>query len=166
MFDLLFSFDAWVALLTLTVLEIVLGIDNIIFLALVANRVVPEQRPLARRIGLFLALGLRVAFLFSVALIIHLSLPGCTLSRVWVSSPAGRASRRPGVSPFRGVISLALRLPQAGLRCSSRWWRDVGQDGGRKKPRAVLSSPPSRTPFLPVRCLPRHSTPLSDRPAP
>ena len=68
MFDLLFSFDAWVALLTLTVLEIVLGIDNIIFLALVANRVAPEQRPLARRIGLFLALGLRIAFLSKIGM--------------------------------------------------------------------------------------------------
>jgi len=63
MYDLLFSVDAWLALLTLAVLEIVLGIDNIIFLSLVENRVSPEQRGLARRIGLFLALGLRIAFL-------------------------------------------------------------------------------------------------------
>jgi predicted tellurium resistance membrane protein TerC len=79
MFDLLYSVDAWIALLTLSVLEIVLGIDNIIFLAVVANKVAPEQRPLARRIGLLLALGLRIAFLSSIAWIISLSTPVVTL---------------------------------------------------------------------------------------
>ncbi|MEI9993112.1 MAG: TerC family protein [Rhizomicrobium sp.] len=74
-----FTVDGWIALLTLAVLEIVLGIDNIIFLALVANRVRPEQRPLARRIGLILALGLRIAFLSSIAWIISLSQPAVTL---------------------------------------------------------------------------------------
>jgi len=85
MVDLLFSVDAWVALLTLAVLEIVLGIDNIIFLSLVANRVAPENRALARRIGLFLALGLRIAFLSSVAWIISLSVPVITLFGIGLS---------------------------------------------------------------------------------
>jgi predicted tellurium resistance membrane protein TerC len=79
MLDLLFSPDAWIALLTLAVLEIVLGIDNVIFLAIVANRVAPEQRRLARRIGLFLALGMRIALLASLSVIIHLSQPVVTL---------------------------------------------------------------------------------------
>ncbi|HEY5084635.1 MAG TPA: TerC family protein, partial [Rhizomicrobium sp.] len=70
-----FTLDGWIALATLAVLEIVLGIDNIIFLALVANRVAPEQRKTARRIGLALALALRIAFLSSIAWIIHLSQP-------------------------------------------------------------------------------------------
>jgi predicted tellurium resistance membrane protein TerC len=80
MYALLFSVDAWVALFTLTVLEIVLGIDNIIFLALVANKVAPEQRAMARRIGLVLALGLRIAFLSSIAFIISLQ---ATVITVW-----------------------------------------------------------------------------------
>jgi predicted tellurium resistance membrane protein TerC len=79
MFDLLYSVDAWIALLTLAVLEIVLGIDNIIFLAVVANKVAPEQRVTARRIGLFLALGMRIALLSSIAWIISLSTPIVTL---------------------------------------------------------------------------------------
>ena len=70
MFDFIYSLDGWIALLTLSVLEIVLGIDNIIFLAVVANKVAPEQRKLARRIGLLLALVLRVAMLSSIAWII------------------------------------------------------------------------------------------------
>jgi predicted tellurium resistance membrane protein TerC len=80
MYSLLFSVDAWVALFTLTVLEIVLGIDNIIFLALVANKVAHEQRAMARRIGLVLALGLRIAFLSSIAFIISLQ---ATVITVW-----------------------------------------------------------------------------------
>jgi predicted tellurium resistance membrane protein TerC len=82
MLDLLFSPDAWIALLTLAVLEIVLGIDNVIFLAIVANRVAPEQRALARRIGLFLALGMRIALLASLSVIIHLSQPVITLAGI------------------------------------------------------------------------------------
>jgi predicted tellurium resistance membrane protein TerC len=80
MFDLLFSLDAWIALLTLAVLEIVLGIDNIIFLAVVANKVAAAQRPMARRIGLVLALGMRIGLLASLSWIIHLSQP---LVRLW-----------------------------------------------------------------------------------
>ena len=79
MLDLLFSVDAWIALLTLAVLEIVLGIDNIIFLAVVANKVAAEQRPLARRIGLALALIMRIGLLASISWIIHLAAPVVTL---------------------------------------------------------------------------------------
>jgi predicted tellurium resistance membrane protein TerC len=79
MFSLLTSPDAWISLATLTLLEIVLGIDNVIFLSLVANRLAPERRPVARRIGLLLALGLRVAFLSAIAWIIGLSRPVITL---------------------------------------------------------------------------------------
>ena len=79
MFELLTSVDAWIALLTLTVLEIVLGIDNIIFLSLVANKLPAPRRPAARRIGLSLALVLRIIFLSSIAWIISLSQPVLTL---------------------------------------------------------------------------------------
>ena len=79
MFDLLFSLDAWIALATLAVLEIVLGIDNIIFLAIVANRVSAEKRALARRIGLGLALLMRIGLLASISWIISLSAPVITI---------------------------------------------------------------------------------------
>ena len=75
MLALLTSIDAWIALLTLTVLEIVLGIDNIIFLSLAANKLPAPRRPAARRIGLSLALVLRIIFLSSIAWIISLSRP-------------------------------------------------------------------------------------------
>jgi predicted tellurium resistance membrane protein TerC len=85
MLDLLLSPDAWIALLTLTVLEIVLGIDNIVFLSLAANKLPAERRPTARRTGLLLALGMRIIFLSSIAWIISLSQPVLTLFGVDLS---------------------------------------------------------------------------------
>ena len=85
MLALLASPDAWISLLTLTVLEIVLGIDNIIFLSLAANKLPPPRRPTARRIGLSLALVMRIIFLSSVAWIIQLSHPVITLWGIGLS---------------------------------------------------------------------------------
>lgn len=76
---LLSNADAWASLLTLTALEIVLGIDNLIFLSIVSQRLPPEQAKKARRLGLVLALGGRVALLFSLTWIIGLTHPVFTL---------------------------------------------------------------------------------------
>jgi predicted tellurium resistance membrane protein TerC len=65
----------WAGLLTLTALEIVLGIDNLLFLAVLVARVPEEQQPLARKLGLGLALGARLALLASVSWIAHLTRP-------------------------------------------------------------------------------------------
>jgi predicted tellurium resistance membrane protein TerC len=65
----------WIALGTLTVLEIVLGIDNIVFISILAGKLPADQRARARRLGLLLALGMRVALLFSLAWIIRLTNP-------------------------------------------------------------------------------------------
>ena len=65
--------EAWIALTTLTVLEIVLGIDNIIFVAILAERVKKESRAKARQLGLSLAVGIRVALLFSIVWITRLT---------------------------------------------------------------------------------------------
>jgi predicted tellurium resistance membrane protein TerC len=73
--DWLFSPDAWIALLTLTTLEIVLGIDNIIFVAILADRVRPDQRARARRVGLTLAVGMRIVLLSSLVWIMRLTQP-------------------------------------------------------------------------------------------
>ncbi len=63
---------SWVSLATLTILEVVLGIDNIIFLSIASSRLSADRRPAARRIGLGLALAMRVALLSGIAWIIHL----------------------------------------------------------------------------------------------
>jgi predicted tellurium resistance membrane protein TerC len=67
--------NIWLSLLTLTVLEIVLGIDNLIFLAILAGRLPPERQPAARRLGLGLALATRLALLFAITWIIGLTAP-------------------------------------------------------------------------------------------
>lgn len=67
--------DLWASLLTLTALEIVLGIDNIIFLSIVTSGLAPGRRRSAQRLGLALALILRVVFLVSIAWIIGLTAP-------------------------------------------------------------------------------------------
>ncbi len=67
--------EIWIALLTLTVLEIVLGIDNIIFLSIITGKLPPAQQPRARRIGLALAMLLRIGLLAALAWIIRLTAP-------------------------------------------------------------------------------------------
>src|SRR5262249_50705073 len=66
---------AWAALATLVVMEVVLGIDNLIFISIVTNRLPEQQRPSARRIGLGLAVVLRVALLTGIGAIYALTEP-------------------------------------------------------------------------------------------
>jgi predicted tellurium resistance membrane protein TerC len=75
MTEWLFDFDIWASLLTLTALEIVLGIDNVIFISVAAGRLPPEQQAGARRLGLALALIGRVVLLTSLVWIIGLTKP-------------------------------------------------------------------------------------------
>lgn len=79
MFEWIVSPEAWVALLTLTALEIVLGIDNIIFISILVGRLPEKQRQSARLIGLGLAMGMRVLLLLSLAWIMRLTEPLFTL---------------------------------------------------------------------------------------
>ena len=73
--DIFLSLDAWVALLTLSLLEIVLGIDNIIFISIVSGKLPQEQQAKARNLGLALALITRVALLFAITWIIGFTKP-------------------------------------------------------------------------------------------
>jgi predicted tellurium resistance membrane protein TerC len=65
----------WIALATLTLLEIVLGIDNIIFISILSQKLPAAQQPKARRLGLLAAMVMRLALLFSLAWIIKLTAP-------------------------------------------------------------------------------------------
>ena len=73
--DLLTSPEAWIALATLTTLEIVLGIDNIVFISVLADRLPHKERPKARQVGLLLAMLTRILLLFSITLIMRLTEP-------------------------------------------------------------------------------------------
>ncbi|HEX8049357.1 TerC family protein [Rhizobium sp.] len=67
--------SAWVALITLVVMEVVLGIDNLIFISILTNKLPPEHREKARKIGIGLALVMRLALLGTVAWIVQLTQP-------------------------------------------------------------------------------------------
>jgi predicted tellurium resistance membrane protein TerC len=77
--ELLFDPQAWIALVTLTVLEIVLGIDNIIFISILSDKLPAEKRARARSLGLTLAMFTRVGLLFSLSVIMQLTEPFFTI---------------------------------------------------------------------------------------
>ena len=93
MFDWLADPSAWAALATLTALEIVLGIDNIIFISILSGRLPESQQPRARTIGLGLAMGMRIALLFSISWVMGLTDPLFTLPFLEFLEGFGEAGR-------------------------------------------------------------------------
>jgi predicted tellurium resistance membrane protein TerC len=80
MWDLLTSLDAWAALVSLTALEIVLGIDNVVFISILVHRLDQRRGENARRLGLALALVFRIGLLFALTSLLGLS---ATAFTVW-----------------------------------------------------------------------------------
>jgi predicted tellurium resistance membrane protein TerC len=80
--DLLTNPEAWIALLSLTLMEIVLGIDNVVFISVLVQRLPAEQRDRARTIGLGLAMGMRILLLLSISWIIGLTEPVFTVAGI------------------------------------------------------------------------------------
>ncbi len=85
MFEIFASPDAWVALLTLTFLEIILGIDNIIFISIAAGKLEKKQRKKATSIGLFLAMAMRIILLFGITWLTSMKKPFLLLDETWIS---------------------------------------------------------------------------------
>lgn len=85
--ELLMDPQIWVGLLTLVVLEIVLGIDNLVFIAILADKLPPKQRDKARLIGLSLALIMRLGLLSVISWMVTLTAP---LFSVWGHTFSGR----------------------------------------------------------------------------
>ena len=79
--------DGWISLLTLTVLEVVLGIDNVVFLSIMTGKLPAERQPLARRLGLSLALVMRVLLLLAMSWLVTLQ---ATLFTVFDEPISGR----------------------------------------------------------------------------
>ncbi len=78
--------DTWIALLTLTFLEIVLGIDNIIFISIVTGKLPEKDRKRATQIGLFLAMFMRIGLLFGISLLIAMKEPWFEIDWGWFSA--------------------------------------------------------------------------------
>jgi predicted tellurium resistance membrane protein TerC len=81
-FDAFLTADGLIALVTLTLLEVVLGIDNVIFISILAGKLPANQQARARRIGLLAAMGMRILLLLSIAWIVRLTAPLFTLPLV------------------------------------------------------------------------------------
>lgn len=86
MFDILATPDALIALLTLTILEIILGIDNIIFISLAASKLPENHQRKATNIGLFLAMLIRILLLFGISWLIAMEAPFWHIELPWVKA--------------------------------------------------------------------------------
>jgi predicted tellurium resistance membrane protein TerC len=84
--EILYSADAWIALLTLTFLEIILGIDNIIFISIATGKLPEESRKKATKIGMFLAMFMRITLLLGISYLIAMKEPWFTLNFSWLSA--------------------------------------------------------------------------------
>jgi predicted tellurium resistance membrane protein TerC len=97
---------AWAALLTLVLLEVVLGIDNLVFIAILSNKLPPEQQQRARRIGLILALLMRIVLLMFIGWLVTLRTPLFDLGITGEPGPFGKPSFETAFSG-RDLILLA-----------------------------------------------------------
>ena len=93
MIELLSDPQAWIALATLTALELVLGIDNIVFISILVDKLPKAQRERARRLGLFMAMFMRIGLLLVLSWIVGLVAP--LLSRSKARKGMRRARSRP-----------------------------------------------------------------------
>jgi predicted tellurium resistance membrane protein TerC len=97
---------AWVALVTLIVMEVVLGIDNLIFISILTNKLPESQRAKARRIGIGLALGMRLVLLSTIAFIVGLTAPVFDLGIAGAPNEHGQADFETAFS-WRDMILIA-----------------------------------------------------------
>ncbi|MEO8253054.1 MAG: TerC family protein [Flavobacterium sp.] len=84
--EVFLNVDAWIALLTLTFLEIVLGIDNIIFISIATGKLPEQDRKKATKIGLFLAMFMRIVLLLGISYLIAMKEPWFTLDFNWINA--------------------------------------------------------------------------------
>ncbi|MDD7886582.1 TerC family protein [Flavivirga sp. 57AJ16] len=84
MFEIFSSVDTWIALLTLTFLEIILGIDNIVFISLAANKLPKHQQKKATNLGLLMAMVQRIFLLFGISFLVELKRPFYTIHNSWL----------------------------------------------------------------------------------
>jgi predicted tellurium resistance membrane protein TerC len=104
--------QVWIAFFTLTALELVLGIDNIIFISILVDKLAPAQRETARRIGLFLAMFMRIALLLVLSWVVGSPAPLFTVIGAAISGPRSHPHLRrpvPGVEIDHGDPSAHRR---------------------------------------------------------
>ena len=125
--------EGWAALLTLTVLEIVLGIDNIIFIAIVAGKLPHGTRERARRLGLFLAMFIRIALLLSIVWVMSLTRPLMVLFGEEQEKGKKAAARKRGPVPqWQQHIEAIARLPRSRQQFVAEMLRNVLGEGAAR----------------------------------
>lgn len=120
MFDLSIftTAEAWISLVTLLFLEIVLGVDNLVFIAITTNRLAPEKQHIGRKVGLLGALLMRILFLCFASFLVHMTTPLFTIPIEMHGEPMGFSVRDlvllfggayliyKGLSELKGVLEL------------------------------------------------------------
>ena len=97
MLELITDPQMWMAFVTLTVLELVLGIDNVIFISILVDKLPPRQRERTRRIGLFLAMFMRIGLLLVLSWMVGLTAPLFSVLTQEISGEGRQSHRAPGV---------------------------------------------------------------------
>lgn len=103
MVELFSNPDVWAAIVTLTLLEIVLGIDNIIFISIAAGKLPDQLRKRATNIGLMLAMAMRILLLFGISLLVAMKAPFWIINKSWIS---GGISWQAVILFFGGIFLL------------------------------------------------------------
>jgi predicted tellurium resistance membrane protein TerC len=124
--------DTWLALLTLCFLEIVLGIDNIIFISIVSNKLPEELRPKARNTGLALAMIVRIGFLLGITWIIGFTQPLFTVPANWIMANALEVSGRDLILGFGGMFLIAKSTMEINHEMEGSDEEEEGENGEKK----------------------------------
>src|SRR5688500_8496164 len=133
--------NAWLGLLTLTALEIVLGIDNIIFLSILAGKVAPEKQQLARRLGLAGAFITRVLLLLSISWIARLTTPLFSLPGLGVLEMEAREiTGRDVILVLGGLFLIAKATYEIHHKLEDSKAEETGPDGKRRAGYSALGA--------------------------
>lgn len=127
--DLFLKADTWLALVTLCFLEIVLGIDNIIFISIVSNKLPEEHRRRARNLGLALAMIVRICFLLGITYIIQFKEPLFTIPKNFIMAHAMSFSGRDLILGFGGLFLIA----KSTMEINHEMEGEEDEEGGSKK---------------------------------
>lgn len=105
--DIFLHAEAWLALLTLTFFEVVLGIDNIIFISIVSNRLPVEIRSKTRNLGLLLAMVVRILLLLTITWVMKFTQPLFSIPDTWILQEPMDISGRDLILIFGGLFLIA-----------------------------------------------------------
>lgn len=131
--ELFLKADTWLALITLCFLEIVLGIDNIIFISIVSNKLPEEKRKQARNLGLALAMIVRILFLLGITWIIGFTEPLFTIPANFLMAHDMAFSGRDLILGFGGLFLIA----KSTMEINHEMEGDEDEEEGGKKPVTV-----------------------------